>query len=126
LPGSQGSPSAPDHSLHSVTLPLFMPPGGRSMPIITCPQCRTTNRMPVQKEGLQGNYGRCDQRLPTFSLRQFFPLEDYDFPPFLDTYRDLLALIGINAPPCAPDQTIAPVLARLLDKFGPRACGRPA
>lgn len=90
------------------------------MPIITCPKCNIANRVPLEKEEIQGKCGRCGHQLPTFSLRHVFELNDHDFSSFLATYRDLLVLVDFYSHACGPCQAIAPVIAQLPRKFGPR------
>lgn len=90
------------------------------MPIVTCPKCNTPNRVPPEKEGLHGKCGRCAHQLPAFNLGQVFELNDQDFASFLAAYRDLLILVDFYSQTCGPCQAIAPVIARLPEKFGPR------
>lgn len=95
------------------------------MPYVVCPQCRTQNRIPIEKEGLQGKCGRCGLLLPSFSLHRPVELRDGDFDLFVKQYRDLLCLVDFYSPSCGPCQMLAPIIDALPGKFkGKLAVGK--
>jgi len=87
------------------------------MPFIVCPECHARNRIPVDKDGLQGKCGRCAQPLPAFSLKRPIELQDAGFPTFIEQFSDLLILVDFYSSACGPCKMITPIIAALPQKF---------
>ena len=52
---------------------------------ITCPACGTSNRIPADKQGLQGRCGNCKASLPPL-YHQPQQLDERSFDSFIRTY----------------------------------------
>ncbi len=53
--------------------------------LIHCPACGTANRVPKEREGLQGKCGNCHVALPPLYSRPLV-LDEGSFDPFVNTY----------------------------------------
>jgi thioredoxin len=84
------------------------------MPIITCPNCGTKNRIDDRARSLQPVCGKCGQKLPVSAGASTAPIivTDATFPTAV-LQSDKPVLLDCWAPWCGPCRMVAPVMDQL-------------
>lgn len=87
--------------------------------IVTCPSCGSGNRIPADKEALQGRCGSCKASLPPLYFRPQ-QLDERSFDSFIRTYPGAV-LAEFWAPWCPHCVSYEPVVRKVAEQLAGRA-----
>jgi len=80
--------------------------------IITCPSCKTKNRIPAGKQHLSPKCGKCSEQIDIRTQAVPVELTDPEFQPFI-AEAQLPVMVDFYSPTCGPCKAIAPVITNI-------------
>jgi len=90
--------------------------------VLTCPQCQTKNRIPVDKLGQAAKCGKCGATFSTPATVSDHPVVVTDATFAREVLQSPLpVMMDVWAPWCGPCRMIAPVVEELANEFAGRA-----
>lgn len=90
--------------------------------LVTCPECQTKNRVPVEKLGQTAKCGKCGVMFPTPKTVSDYPVVVTDATFEREVLQSPLPVVmDVWAPWCGPCRMIAPVVEEMAKEFAGRA-----
>ncbi|MBU1138920.1 MAG: thioredoxin [Proteobacteria bacterium] len=84
--------------------------------IVSCPSCKTKNKIPGGKQHLFPKCGKCGRQIDMRSLATPVELTDTEFQSFIARVT-LPVMVDFYSPTCGPCKSIAPLISKIAKDY---------